>query len=130
MSLNMRGHLVGDFVSHPAIRLLKIVTTKVDFELVRSLQSSETFLGNVQQATGRDIEFLQIGAERINDVRVVHRNDGKGIAVSEAGTLADILQFDGHYWKCVSVDYRPWRNYCRALVSVLDKAEAEKLPSA
>ena len=130
MSLNMRGHLVGDFVSHPQIQMFKIVTAKVDYEMVRSLQSTSTFAGNVQQASGRDIEFLQMGAERINDVRVVHRNDGGGIAVSAPGTLADILSFNGSYWKCVSVDYRPWRNYCRALVTLLDPAEVEKLPNA
>lgn len=130
MSLNMRGHLVGDFVSHSQIQLMKIVTQKVDYEMVRSLQSTATFAGNVQQASGRDIEFLQLGAERINDVRVVHRNDGGGIAVSLPGTLADILLFNGSHWKCVSVDYRPWRNYCRALVTLLDTSEVEKLPNA
>lgn len=130
MSLNMLGHLVGDFVSHRQIKLLKITTTLVDHEQVRAFSSASVFNGNIQAAPSKDIEFLDIGAERVTDTRLVHRNDGGGIDVSGPGKLADILQFDGAYWKCLSVDYRPWRSYCRAIVIKLDANEVAKLPNA
>lgn len=130
MSLNMRGHLVGDFVSHRQIQLLKVTTAIVDHEHVRTLASSGQFMGNVQAAPAKEIEFLEIGAERAKDTKLIHRNDGGGIDVSNAGTLADVLKFDGSYWKCLSVDYRPWRSYCRAIVVKLDANEVAKLPNA
>lgn len=130
MSLNMLGHLVGDFVSHPQIEVLKVGSTIVDHEHVRTLESRAFFKGNVQASPSADIEFLQIGAERVTDIRVVHRNDGGGIDVSRPGELADVLKFQGAYWKCLSVDYRPWRSYCRAIVVKLDANETAKIPDA
>ena len=105
----------------------------IDFEPKLTMTLLDTFDANVQPASDKEIEFLQIGAERINDIRVIHRNDGKGIEVSTPGNLADILVFaetpgqPATWWKAMATDYRPWHNFCRAVIAKLDPAEIEKL---
>lgn len=133
MGLNMRGHVSGPFATHKGVQRNRYQSTIVDFEQKLALVYLDTFDANVQPVSDREIEFLQIGAERINDVRVVHRNDGKGIDVSSPGQLADILVFaetpdkPATWWKSIATDYRPWHNFCRAVVAKLDPAEIAKL---
>lgn len=133
MGLNMRGHVSGPFVTHKGVQRNRYQSTVVDFEQKLALVYLDTFDANVQPVSDREIEFLQIGAERINDVRVIHRNDGKGIDVSSPGQLADILVFaetpdrPAAWWKSIATDYRPWHNFCRAVVAKLDPAEIAKL---
>lgn len=132
MGLNMMGHVSGPFITHPAVTLERYATRFINHKPAVSLEYTDTFAANIQQATEREIEFLNIGGERINDVRVVHRNDGKGIIVSVGENLADLLIFsDGiteeTYWKSVNTDYRPWHNFCRATVVRLDPNEIDKL---
>lgn len=128
MGLNMSGHISGPFVTHTA-QLKRCTTAVIDFEPVLTLDYEDTFAANIQAATDREIEFLQIGAERIDDVRVVHRNDGLGIIISGPGKLADLIGFDGSWWKSVNTDYRPWHNFCRATVVRLDPSEQAKVIS-
>lgn len=133
MGLNMRGHISGPFITHPGVVLNRYTSEVIDFEPVITLSYTDTFSANVQPVSDKEIEFLQIGAERINDVRVIHRNDGKGIKVSTAGKLADILVFAETpdepvtWWKSIATDFRPWHNFCRAVVAKLDPAEIASL---
>jgi hypothetical protein len=133
MGLNMRGHVSGPFVTHKGVVLKRYTSDIVDFEPALTLSYTDTFNANVQPVSDKEIEFLQIGAERINDVRVIHRNDGKGIEVSTEGKLADILVFaetpdkPATWWKSVATDFRPWHNFCRAVVAKLDPAEIASL---
>lgn len=133
MGLNMRGHVSGPFITHPGVVLNRYTSEIVDFEPALTLSYTDSFNANVQPVSDKEIEFLQIGAERINDVRVIHRNDGKGIEVSVPGQLADILVFaetpgkEPTWWKSIATDYRPWHNFCRAVVAKLDPAEIAKL---
>ena len=133
MGLNMRGHVSGPFVTHKGVILNRYSSEIVDFEPVFGLTYTDSFNANVQPVSDKEIEFLQIGAERINDVRVIHRNDGKGIEVSVPGQLADILVFaetpdkEPTWWKSIATDYRPWHNFCRAVVAKLDPAEIARL---
>lgn len=133
MGLNMRGHISGPFVTHPGVQRMRFSSEIVDFEPKLTQTLLDTFDANVQPASDKEIEFLQIGAERINDIRVIHRNDGKGIEVSTPGNLADILVFaetpdkPPTWWKAMATDYRPWHNFCRAVIAKLDPAEIEKL---
>lgn len=131
MSLNMMSHVSGDFVTHK-VRLERYAARYIDHKSALALEYDDSFNANIQPASDREIEFLGIGAERVNDVRIVHRNDGKGILVSAPDNLADLLIFsDGvteeTYWKSVNTDFRPWRNFCRATVVRLDPSEIEKL---
>ena len=133
MGLNMRGHVSGPFITHKGVQLNRYESKVVDFEPKLTLVYFDTFDANVQPVSDKEIEFFQIGAERINDVRVIHRNDGKGIEVSTAGKLADILVFaetpdkPTTWWKSIATDYRPWHNFCRAVVAKLDPSEIAKL---
>ncbi|MDQ3202571.1 MAG: hypothetical protein M3Q94_10485 [Pseudomonadota bacterium] len=133
MGLNMRGHISGPFITHTGVILNRYASEIVDFEPVLTLTYTDTFNANVQPVSDKEIEFLQIGAERINDVRVIHRNDGKGIEVSTDGKLADILVFaetpdkPATWWKSIATDYRPWHNFCRAVVAKLDPSEIARL---
>lgn len=126
MSINMMGHVSAPFITHTAT-LKRCDSVVVDFEPSLALVYQDEFAANIQPASDREIEFLQIGAERVNDVRVVHRNDGKGIVISEADKLADLIGFDGSWWKSVNTDYRPWHNFCRATVVRLDPSVAAKI---
>lgn len=133
MGLNMRGHVSGHFVSHRGVQRMRFSSEIIDFVPKLTQTLLDTFDANVQPASDKEIEFLQIGAERINDIRVIHRNDGKGIEVSTPGNLADILVFaetpdqPSTWWKAMATDYRPWHNFCRAVIAKLDPAEIEKL---
>lgn len=135
--INMFGHVSPPFVTHPACPLNRYSSQIVDYEPVFSLIYSDTFDANIQPLNDREIEFLQIGAERINDFRVVHRNDGLGIQISTDDKLADILLFspypgveDATWWKSINTDYRPWHNFCRALVVRLDPDEIAQIEAA
>ncbi|MBD8680302.1 hypothetical protein [Pseudomonas sp. CFBP 13719] len=133
MGLNMRGHVSGPFITHKGVQLNRYDSRVVDFEQKLTLVYFDTFDANVQPVSDKEIEFFQIGAERINDVRVIHRNDGKGIEVSTEGKLADILVFaetpdkPATWWKSIATDYRPWHNFCRAVIAKLDPSEIAKL---
>ena len=133
MGLNMRGHVSGPFITHKGVVLNRYTSEIIDFEPVLTLTYTDSFNANVQPVSDKEIEFLQIGAERINDVRVIHRNDGKGIEVSVPGQLADILVFaetpdkEPTWWKSIATDFRPWHNFCRTVVAKLDPAEIAKL---
>lgn len=133
MGLNMRGHVSGPFITHKGVQLNRYDSRVVDFEQRLTLVYFDKFDANVQPVSDKEIEFFQIGAERINDVRVIHRNDGKGIEVSTTGKLADILVFaetpdkPATWWKSIVTDYRPWHNFCRAVIAKLDPSEIAKL---
>lgn len=133
MGLNMRGHVSGPFITHPGVVLNRYTSEIIDFEPAITLSYTDSFNANVQPVSDKEIEFLQIGAERINDVRVIHRNDGKGIEVSVPGQLADILVFaetpdkEPTWWKSIATDFRPWHNFCRAVVAKLDQSEIDRL---
>ncbi|NMY77693.1 hypothetical protein HBO01_03245 [Pseudomonas rhodesiae] len=133
MGLNMRGHVSGPFITHKGVVLNRYSSAIVDFEPVLAITYTDSFDANVQPVGDKEIEFLQIGAERIDDFRVVHRNDGKGIELSTEGKLSDILVFAetpdkaASWWKAVNRDYRPWHNFCRAVVAKLDPAEIASL---
>lgn len=133
MGLNMRGHISGPFVTHAGVVLNRYESAVVDFDPILTLVYTDQFDANVQPASDKEIEFLQIGAERVNDIRVIHRNDGKGIEVSTDGKLADILVFSetpdkpATWWKAMATDFRPWHNFCRSVIAKLDPAEIERL---
>ena len=135
MSINMMGQISAPFITHRP-RLVRYSETIVDFEPVFALEYEDEFDANIQAATDREIEFLSNGGERINDVRIVHRNDGLGIQVSAPDKLADILIFSDNpgvtgptWWKALKVDYRPWHNFCHATIVRLDPAMVEEIIS-
>lgn len=133
MGLNMRGHVSGPFVTHRGVQRMRHTSQIINYRPRLVLTQLDTFDANVQPASDKEIEFLQISPERINDIRVIHRNDGKGIEVSGPGELADILVFaetpdkEPTWWKAMATDYRPWHNFCRAVIAKLDPDEIARL---
>jgi hypothetical protein len=132
MGLNMSGHVSGPFLTHtPELR--RYSSQIINHKPVFALEYFEpSFAANIQQASDKEIEFLNIGGERVNDVRVVHRNDGRSILVSTPDHLADILVFsdgvtEATWWKSINTDFRPWHNFCRATVVKLDQQEIDNL---
>lgn len=135
MSINMMGHVSAPFITHRP-RLVRYGESIVDFEPVLALQYEDEFDANIQAASDREIEFLSNGGERLNDVRIVHRNDGLGIQVSSPDKLADILIFSDNpgvtepiWWKALKVDFRPWHNFCHATIVRIDPAVVEEILS-
>lgn len=81
---------------------------------------------NLQPATPKQIDSLDLGGERAVDVRNVWVNDTE-IALAKIAK-ADEWTFDGvaGRFKCVKLDNRSsfQRDYCKAVVSLIDGSDA------
>lgn len=116
MSLDMSGHIDPVFKSVPANRIATTGGGYVNGIWVDGVETVTPHTVTIQPATDREIETLEKGGERIVDARRVYVNDGVLAAIAQA----DIWEFDGQRWKCHKLDNRPWRNYCKAIVSRMD----------
>lgn len=119
MSLDVLGFIDDVFQSNVATRSAHTGGSYVDGLFVEGSIVATAHNVNVQPVTnGREIEFLQMGGERVGDARVVYVNDGltASIAESDKWTFTDI---EGTF-KTVKVDNRPTRNYCRVVVVRVD----------
>lgn len=119
MSLNMSGHIDGIFKSVDATRSGKSGGAYVNGHWVAGVETTNAHNVNLQPLNEKEIQSLSIGAERIGDMRKIYVNDGDmyNIAESDIWTFTGI---DGEF-KTVSLDNRPWRNYCKAIVSRIDE---------
>ena len=79
---------------------------------------------NIQPLNNKDINFLKDGGERIQDTRKIYLNDGISPDISPADTWTFVdsngNSIDGEF-KCVSLDNRPWRNYCKFYAVRIDR---------
>lgn len=116
MSLDMRGHVDGVFKSIPATRTASTGGDYVDGIWVEGTTTTTPHTVNIQPATDREIDAIEKGGERIVDARRVYVNDGIDASIRES----DTWEFAGQLWKCHKLDNRPWRNYCKAIVSRID----------
>lgn len=114
----MGGHIDDVFESMKGHRKGKSSGGYVDGKWVEGLPEETTHRVNLQQLNQQDINFLQIGGERIQDTRKVYVNDGLMINLKDA----DEWTFEGvsGTYKAVSTDNRHWRNYCRFYAVRLD----------
>ena len=112
----MLGHIDSVFRSIPATRTAATGGGYVDgiWQDGATVVTSHTV--TIQPASDREIETLEKGGERIVDARRIYVNDGVLASISQA----DLWEFDGQLWKCHKLDNRPWRNYCKAIVSRVD----------
>ena len=116
MSLDMRGQVDAVFKSVEATRT---ITTNGEYfngiwqpgQVIRS-----TFIANLQPASDREIDFLIQGGERVIDARRLYISDGDTTGIDNTGDW----EFLGKRWKTVKSDNRPWRNYCKLIVSLYD----------
>lgn len=116
MSLDMRGHIDGVFKSVDATLTPK-GGSYVDGLWVPLPGTPATFTVNVQPLSEREKDFLERGGERILDGRRIYVNSGD----LESITLEGDWTFLGQKWKAVKTDNRPWRNYCKVIVSRYDQ---------
>lgn len=121
-SIDMGGHIDDVFQSHVGTRTL----TGGDY--VVGIWQGETPIVtthrvNVQPLNQKDINFLTLGGQRVQDTKKIYINDGTMASITPAGkwTFVDVTgdAVDGTY-KCVSLDNRPSRNYCKFYAVRLD----------
>ena len=117
MSLDMFGHIDDTFESTIAARI-PVTGSYVNGKWVDASNTATPHTVNLQSASDKEIQALNDGGERIVDVRRVYVNDGilANIAPSDDWTFENV---DGVF-KTVKLDNRPWRNYCKIIVSRKD----------
>jgi hypothetical protein len=116
--LDMSGHIDDTFQSVAANRTSKSGGGYVDGRWVEGTITISPHKINLQPLNNKEIQALQVGAERIGDMRKIYVNDGDLYSIAEADTW-EFATVDGAF-KCVMLDNRPWRNYCKAIVSRKD----------
>ena len=117
MSLDMEGHIDDTFESFEAIRYATVDGYRdADGVWVEGTTTTTPHSVNAQPLTDREFVSLSGGNERIQDTRNLWINDGTGASIQEA----DEWEFDGQRWRCLKLDNRPYRNYCKVTVTRLD----------
>lgn len=117
MSLSMSGHIDAVFKSVDATMTPK-GGSYVDGVWVPSPSLAVTgYVVNIQPLSEREKDFLERGGERIVDGRRIYVNNGDLNLI----TLEADWEFLGQRWKAVKTDNRPWRNYCKVIVSRYDQ---------
>lgn len=115
--LDMSGTVDDVFTSVPVTRIATAPGGYVDGIYVSGGTTTTVHpLATIQPVSERDIRTLDLGGERIEDMRKVYLNDGTTTNL----TPADELQFLGQRWKQMQTDNRPWRNYCKCIVVRID----------
>lgn len=119
MSLDMEGFIDETFVSVAATRISEVGGKFVDGKWVEGTKLRSPHIVTLQQASGKEINNLSRGGERIIDGRSGYINDGIDYSISPS----DTWEFSGlaGTFKTQMLDNRPWRNYCKIIVSRLDK---------
>lgn len=116
MSLNMTGHIDAVFKSVDAT-FTSIDGSYVDGIWTPVIAAPVTgYRVNIQPLSEREIDFLERGGERIVDPRRIYVNNGDLNLI----TLDGEWFFLGQRWKVIKTDNRPWRNYCKVIVSRFD----------
>lgn len=116
--LDMTGHIDDVFVSTPAERVRYDAGSFVDGIWQEGAEDRSSHKITLQALSDRELESM-FGAERLTDVRKLYVNDTAGYTL----TQQDFWEFqgvDGQY-KVISMDFRPWRNYAKLIVSRKDE---------
>lgn len=123
-SIDMGGHIDDVFQSGVGYRTAKTGGGYANGVWVEGTETTTPHKINIQPLNQKDINFLQQGGERIQDTRKIYVNDGISPSISEADAWAFVdvngNAIDGVF-KCVSLDNRPWRNYCRFYAVRIDQ---------
>ena len=117
MSLDMSGHIDSTFESIPVVRVEKAASQRVNGRVVRGAPTNHTgYTATVQPLSDRQKEILTRAGKRILDSRNLYINNGDIQSIN----LTDDWQFNGQSYQCIELDNRPWRNYCKVVVSRYD----------
>lgn len=120
MPLDMIGHIDDCFQSVPATRTANTGDYEADgiWQAGAGAQSSHKV--TVQPVSEKEIESIETGGERIIDWRRIYVNDGDLYAITPADTW-ELSGIDGVF-RCMKLDNRPWRNYCKIIVGRNDQS--------
>lgn len=113
--LDMAGHIDDVFRSATVTRTSRSGGQYVDGKWVEGVTSQTTHVANIQPLSMKEINQLEIGADRIKDYRKFYINDGSTTEIAEADTWT-IPGVDGTF-ESVQLDNRvPFgRNYCKII---------------
>jgi len=115
--LDMEGHIDDCFESAPATRT-PVAGSYVGGKWVDASGLSTPHAVTIQPVSEKEIDSLSQGGERLVDARKIYINDGDLYSISPSDDWA-FTGIDGTF-KTVKLDNRPWRNYCKAIVSRKD----------
>lgn len=123
-ALSMGGFVTDDIQSTVGTRYS---TTGGDYDTggrwVDGVETDTPHEVNLQPATPKQIAALDLGGERAIDIRNVYVNDVE-IALAKIAK-ADEWTFAGvpGRFKTIVLDNRPWRVYCKVVVSLIDGSD-------
>ena len=115
MSLDMLGTIDATFVSVPASRTSYTSGYDALGYAEDSAPVATSHTVNLQTTDHRKIESLVKGGERIVDARTLYVNDGDLYDIKDNDEWS-FTGVDGTF-RTVELDNRPWRNYCKIIVS-------------
>lgn len=115
--LDMDGFIDDTFKSMIGTRTYEAQGSYVNGIWQAGAESTADYDVNLQPLNMKDINFLNEGGERTTDTRKVYVNKSvSGLANNDKWLFAGV---DGTF-KCVGLDNRPWRNYCKFYAVRLD----------
>lgn len=116
--LDMSGHIDDTFESATVTRSYSVNGGRDPLTglWVDGTTETSSHIATIQPASMREVDSLSQGGERLKDVRHLWINDGTTASVLEA----DLWEFLGQTWRCIGLDNRTWRNYCKVTVARLD----------
>lgn len=117
-SLSMDAFMDDDFTSSNATRMYRTNGGYVEGLYQEGTEVTTSHRVNIQPLNPEDINFLELGGQRIVDTRKIYVNSG------DVFNLSDIWEFeslDGQF-KCLSLDDRGLfgRSYAKIYVTRLD----------
>ncbi len=118
MSLSMSGHIDNDFDSQMALQFVPVTHTEENGVFHEVEGQPVDYTANIQPMSMKEISYLGIGLERINDIRKAYIN---------SGDLTVLQSFSGYFllggvrYKPVMMDIRISRDYCKLILTKRDK---------
>lgn len=113
MSISMFGHIDSQFDSQLNVRFVPVVVSEKDGFFQEKESSPISYTATVQPLKDKELSYLGIGLERIQDYRKIYINSGD---LTKLATLTGYIEMMGERWKPISVDVRINRDYCRLIV--------------
>jgi len=89
---------------------------------VKNLVEKEIYNVNKQPSTAKEKDFLERGGERIVETSNIYLDNCVDTAMI---TEEDFWKINEIMYKTIALDNRPIRNYCKIVVSRIDKVSDE-----
>lgn len=116
MGLNMFGMIDSVFASVNAVSISTGDGSYVNGVWVPGTSTRTTFTVNMQPANEKELQFLNLGGERVHNVNKIYINDPRAQTVD----LYCDWEVEGVHYKTIQIDNRPWRTYCKVYIERTD----------